>query len=168
MWPFDRLRARRYERRYNAALIVFLGAYQFARLDSAETARVEAEMIADLNRSGEPAVFWKRNAPWYNIAVFRAAAMDRVGIPSPIPDLSWARLFKPWELWSNLPQWPMPRCDLRVFSALLAFHVMDRATQDARKFLIAKGIDIAAADELEEARQASCNKQWRVADYDIK
>jgi len=143
MWPFDLMRKRQYDRRYKAALIVYLGAYEFSRLDAEKKALVEAELNADLIRSGSVASFWKRNMPWYNIAAFRAAAMDRIGLSSAIPDVAWIQLFRPWALWTKLPQWPGPKCDLRPFVALKMFRPMDQATKDAEAFLSNIGIDVS-------------------------
>ncbi len=143
MWPFDLVRKRQHDHRYKAALIVFLGAYQFSRLDPDKKALVEAEMNADLIRSGSVAAFWKKNMPWHNIAAFRAAAMDRIGLSAAIPGVAWIQLFKPWALWTKLPQWPGPRFDPRPFRALLMFRPMDQATKDAEAFLSNCGIDVS-------------------------
>ena len=155
MWPFDQIRKRRYDRRYKAALIVFLGAYQFSRLDEAQKALVEAEMNADLIRSGSVAAFWKKHAPWYNIAAYRAAAMDRIGISSPIPNGAWIHLFRPWALWTKLPQWPMPKFDPRPFVALSEFRPMDEATKDAMAFLSHSGIDVSTLHAPREGIQSA-------------
>ena len=95
MWQFDYFRKRTYERRYKAAIIVFLGAYMFERLDANQRARVEVELTENFNRTDTPDIAWRRIAKWDAIAAFRATAMDRVGIESTIPGLTWTHLFKP-------------------------------------------------------------------------
>jgi hypothetical protein len=152
---FDVLRKRQYDRRYKAALIVFMGAYQFSRLDAEHKALVEAEMNADLIRSGSVAAYWKRNAAWYNIAAFRAAAMDRIGISSAIPDVAWTQLFSPWALWTKLPQWPGPKFDPRPFVALQMFRPMDQATKDAEAFLSNSGIDVSTLQPYFDIRRSA-------------
>jgi hypothetical protein len=142
MWPFNLIRKRQYDRSYKTALIVFLGAYQFSRLNVEQKGRVEAEMNADLIRSGSVAAFWKKNMPWYHIAAFRAAAMDRIGLPVAISHVTWVQVFRPWALWTKLPQW-RPKCDPRPFVALLEFRPMDQATKDAEAFLSRSGVDVS-------------------------
>jgi hypothetical protein len=148
MWPFDQLQRRRYERRYNAALIVFLGAYIFSRLDAAQKATVEAEMRANLNRSGTPAVAVRKWGSGDFLAACRAAAMERVRVEIPIPGLSWSQLFRPWAFWNKWPRWwpdwLLPRFDGRAGGALLDFRLTDQATDDAKQFLSRSGIDLSA------------------------
>jgi hypothetical protein len=148
MWPFDRLRKRKYDRRHKAALIVLLGAHMSTQLDAAQKARVESEMNANFNRSDTPAAGWQRWAQWDAIAAFRAAAMERVGIEPRIPGLSWSQLFKPWAHWRKWPQWPVMRdFDNRPAFVLLDFRLLDSATEDAKVFLRNNGITIPEADE---------------------
>jgi len=146
MWPFDYIRRRKYGRRYKAALIVFLGAYMFERLDRDNKARVEAELSDNFNRTDTPAVAWMRVATWDLIAAFRAAAMDRIGIEPIIPGLSWTPLFKPWGFWRKLPEWPRRAFDARAAILIDEYRPMDQATADAKKFLRDNGMNIPDAD----------------------
>jgi hypothetical protein len=147
MWPFDRLRKRKYDRRYKAALVVLLGKHMFAQLEAALKARVESEMNANFSRSNNPAAAWRRWAHPDYIAAFRAAAMERIGIEPPIPGLSWAQLFKPWAHWRKWPQWPLMRgFDNRAAWLVLDFRPMDKATHDAREFLRSNALAIPGAD----------------------
>ena len=134
MWPFD-IRKRRYERHYKAALIVFLAAHMFEQLNSDQRSKVESEMDSNLNRSDTPAVAWRRWADWEAIAAFRAAAMQKIGIEPPIPELSWAHLFRPWAHWRKLPQWPIRNFDTVPAAVVLDFRLAGKATKDAIEFL---------------------------------
>src|SRR4051794_37859692 len=110
MWPFDRLRQIRYDRRYKAAVVVLLGTYAFDQLPASQRERVETEVQANFNRSDSPAAAWRRALePSAAISVFRAAAMEKMGIAPAIAHLSWLDLFEPWSFWRIRNLWPMLR-----------------------------------------------------------
>jgi hypothetical protein len=143
MWPFDFLRKHNYERRYRAALIVYLGAHMGDLLSDAQRASVEADMDSNFKGSTFPAAAWHRSNRWYAMAAFRAAAMERVGIQPPIMGLSWAQLFQPWSRGKNVTLLPgLPEFDRRAIDLVRDFRVIDTATEDAITFLRASGMSI--------------------------
>jgi hypothetical protein len=148
MWPIDAIRKRTHDRRFKAALVVFLGEYLVERLEPEQKARIEAEMNANFNRTDNPAVAWRRWADWAVLAAFRATAMERAGIEPQIAGLSWSELLRPWRLSRNVP--PIvpftPSIDARAASLVNDFHAMDTATIEAKEFLRANGIHIPDAD----------------------
>jgi hypothetical protein len=149
MWIIDRLRQRKYHRRYKAALVVLLGTYMMEELDPKDRKRVEAEVDRNFERSNTPAVAWRRVLPVTDAAAlgaFRAAAMDRLGIP-PMAAMSWAELFKPWSRWRIRTLWPDLRgFDMAPVNVMTDFRPMDRATADARSFLRQCGMSIPDFD----------------------
>jgi hypothetical protein len=159
MWPFDILRQRKYERRKKAAMIVMLGAYVEDGLDSEQRARIESEMNRCFSRSDTPAVGWRRWASWDVLAAYRAAAMERCGIPPPIPNLSWADLFRPWRQLPTWLQWPMVGFDFRPAS--IHYFPMDPATRDAKAYLRESGLSIPAADPPDPSALGSLAKSIR-------
>jgi hypothetical protein len=143
MWPFDQLRARKYKRRYHAALIVLLGTYMPRRLTADQRRQVESEVDANMNRTPQPAAAWRKGGGPDQIAAFRAAAMQKVGIAPLAAGLSWERLFEPWSFWRIRTAWP----DLRAFDMLpisvnTDYRPMHPATADARAFLRENGLDV--------------------------
>jgi hypothetical protein len=146
MWPFDAFRKRKYDRQYNAALIVFLGTHMFERLSADQRARVAAEMDENFNRTDTPAVAWRRCAAWNVLAAYRAAAMARLGIAPIIPSLSWATLFRPWRIWRKVIEWPRQSSDDRAAVLVDDYDPMGRAYADAKKYLRDNGMNIPDAD----------------------
>jgi len=142
MWPFDYIHKRRYERRYKAAVIVFLGTYMFDKLDANEKARVESEVDDNFNRTDTPAIAWRGILKRDDMAANRAAAMDRLDIQPSIPNLSWAKLFEPWRFWRKIPEWPRKASDDRPFRLVYDYHWLYSATLDAKNFLRRSGFNI--------------------------
>ena len=148
MWPFDRLRQRRYERRYKAAMVVLLGTYMIDRLSPDQRTQVESKVDANLNRSDLPAAVWRKLVGRSDfMSAFRAAAMEKVGIEPPVAGLSWRELFKPWANVRKMPTWPIvPGFDGLPSYLVFDFRSMHQATADAREYLRQHGMDIPDHD----------------------
>ena len=157
MWPFDYIRKRKYNRRYKAALLVFLGAYLIEKLDANQKAIVEREMDKNLNKTDTPVVAERRWDSWDFLAISRAAAMERVGIELPVPKLSWSELFAPWARWQLWPQWPFARdYDCRPDFVGLDFRLMHPATAEAEAFLLSYGIGKQGGVAREATKKCYC------------
>jgi hypothetical protein len=146
MWPIDRLRKRKHDRRLKAAVVVLLGAYLSERLDAGQRAKVESELNDLLNESDNPAAAWRRWARWDVLAAYRAAAMQRAGVKPPIPE-TWEQLFAPWNHWGKWPVWPMGRrYDIRPAYLVYDYRPMNAATLEAKEYLRRHGMHIPDAD----------------------
>jgi len=156
MWPFNRFRQRRYERRYKAAMVVLLGTYMMERLSPEQQARVESEVDANLNRSDTPARAWRR---WAGRSDFmgacRAVGMQKAGIAPPVATLSWRALFEPWASSRKMSMWPiLPGFDVLPLRLVLDFRPMNQATVDARAYLREHGFNLADFDPWVSASQS--------------
>ena len=147
MWPFDTLRKRKYDRELKAALIALIGAHYFESLEMAQKAEVERELTENFRLSADTSAAWKRWSDWTTIAMFRAAAMEKAGVPSPLPAYAWSDLFKPWRLWRHFNfQYEQKGFDNRPFFASMAFRPMSQATRDARQLLRSHGVNVPDRD----------------------
>ena len=153
MWPFDLMRRRKYERRYKAALVVFLGTYATDHLTPEQHQRIESEVDKNLNRTDMPAAAWRRVlGPSAMIGACRCAAMERVGIPPAVAGLSWADLFQPWSFFRIRNAWPvLRRFDMLPVTLVNDFRPMHQATADARTFLRQHGVDVPEFDPWDHA-----------------
>jgi hypothetical protein len=151
MWPFEQLRERKYERRYNAALIVLLGNYMMAHLSADQRKQVESEVDANMNRTDAPAIAWRRVLGASDtMAAFRAVAMQKAGIAPIVAGLSWGQLFRPRSLWRIRTLWPFLRgFDMLPITLVKDFRPMHQATTDARAFLRHHGLDVPYFDRWE-------------------
>ena len=80
MWPFDRFRKRKHDRRYRAALVVYLGTYLPDRLDAETRRRVEIEVTRIIDGWSESGAAFRRWAPWKAWGSARAVAMANIGV----------------------------------------------------------------------------------------
>ena len=129
MWPFDFWRKRTWQRRYNAAVVVLLGAYMFKHMNAEQSSSVEMEVDKMLERGGVSRAAHYRDATWDTQATFRAIAMAKLGIEPVVPGLSWSDLMRPWRLA------PVTLCNY--------FRTADPATAAAVKFLTAAGVTVS-------------------------
>jgi hypothetical protein len=148
MWPLDLLRKRKYERNLKAALLVLLGAHLLEKLPTDQQRRVEEALAQNMKRSSDPPAAWHRWYQWSTIAAFRAGAMDKAGVPLPLPDYSWADLFKPWQRWAWFNPVPpfLKGFDVRPLFVLLDYRPMSQAAIDARRLLRSYGMIIPDHD----------------------
>ena len=148
MWLLNLLSKRAYERRLKAALLVLLGAYLHASLSLDEQQRVEEELSQNIQRSGDPPDVWKKWYPWWRIAAFRAAAMEKAKVSLPLPGYTWADLFQPWRKWAWFNPVPpfLKGFDPRPLFVLLDFRLMSDATADAKQLLRRHGLPIPDDD----------------------
>lgn len=124
-----------------------MGTYIYEMLSPDERVRVESEVDENFNRTDTPAVAWRHVLKWDDMAANRAAAMDRLGVPTSVLSLSWSQLFEPWRLWRKVPGWwPRKSYDSRPFVLVYDWHPFDPATVDAKNFLRRSGISIPDVD----------------------
>lgn len=141
MWPFSYFGRRRFDRRRKAALIVLLGAWMYEKSPVDVKDRLDSEVDENFNRTDTPAVAWRGILKADAMAAHRAAAMDRLGIPPSIPDLSWAQLFEPWHIWRKVPEWPRKAYDGRPDLLVNDYRLFDPASAEARLFLRTNGLN---------------------------
>ena len=140
MWPFESLRKRKHQRRFNAAVIVLLGKYMFERLDAALRAKIDAEVDRELGRVPQAPAAIRAPAGWDYLGSLRALAMARLGIEPTVEGLDWSALLRPWR------PWLLPWYDTRPIQVVMDFHVTDEATYAAKEFLRQKGLEIPDID----------------------
>ena len=97
MWPFDQLRRRQYEKAYDAAIAVFVGAYLPGCLTAEE--RTSVELMVDKMIQQEktfPPSAHRRWASWEGRGAYRVVAMARVNSPLPKNLGTWKTLLGRW------------------------------------------------------------------------
>src|SRR5882757_1351332 len=96
-----------YERRYNAAIAIYLAAYTFTTMAPEERARVDERVYADMDGGlvGFSPIEFQRMWPPPMQAAWRAYAMSGLGIPPAIEREVW-RLPK-----SRRMLWSAPKTD---------------------------------------------------------
>jgi hypothetical protein len=138
MWPFSIFRRRKYERECKAAVLVFLGTYLYERLTAVEKAQVESEvadMLTGINIEGRTGYA----SSWETAGAYRAMAMAHLGIGL-FAGLSWPDLLRPWKDRPSLLE--LPEADTRIANFLWDYHPIGQATDDAKAFLRASGLEI--------------------------
>ena len=138
MWPFSYLRKRRYQRAFDAALLVLLAAHTFSRLSTPDQSRVDRQVDEILKKTVVPPAAHRRWAPPDVRALYRAEAMVTRGIEPAIAGYSWNHLMRHWRL--------MPE------TVWLDYHPYAKPTFDAEAELESKGVVIA--NELRSKRVA--------------
>lgn len=128
MWPWDFFQRRRYQRAFDAALVVFLAAHMFDRMSSAERLQVDDEVDSILKRTTVPSAAHRRWATPDARALFRAIAMANLGIEPVLAGFTWKALMRHWPL-------------LRI-ALFFDFHPYAQPTWDAEEFLREKNIEI--------------------------
>lgn len=134
MWPLSAIRERREHRRYTAAVVLFLSAATFKRLDSSTRARVDTE----INRfplwsiAPFPAVALRKWSTWDVLAAERAIAMARLRIQPILEGASWEQLLEPWSFQRQM--------------LVGDFRPMALATVRAKAYLLSKGIGVSESD----------------------
>jgi hypothetical protein len=139
MWPFSIIHRRRRERAFKAAVLVLLGTYFYDGLRAEEKARVEAE-VADMFTGHDIGTHGWYASSWLAAGAFRSLAMSHLGI-GPITGISWAEILAPWK-YCSLEDFGLPDKDARAVFIVDDYRPMDSATEEARTFLRAKGLDI--------------------------
>ena len=123
-------------------MVVLLGVHAFDRLGPEQKTKVEAG-VRDLLKYvwGGGIAGLRRWGSWDARAAYRAVAMARLKIAPRIGDLTWEALLpkpRPWRLWRQIPP-------IIVF----AFYPMDPATENAKEYLRANGVDVPNEDPWE-------------------
>lgn len=135
MWSFfGRLKQKNHERRVRSAIAVLLSEFIFERLSADQQARVDLSVIAEYRRYWLFA-WWMRRSdnPPDTVAIDRAYAMQRLGIATGIPNLSWH---------DALP----PRTNYREFfrdTGINSFVRFDPATDQAIAYLRSLGVQLS-------------------------
>ena len=128
------------ERRYKAAVAIYLAAYTYSVMAPAERARGDTKVYADM-KSGltgfSPMEFQKMWSPPMR-AAWRAYAMLDLGIPPAIEG----------EIWS-VPKsrrilWGVPNGPNKLF---IDYRASNEATSRAQSYLEAKGMDARALED---------------------
>ena len=153
MWPFDALRRRRFQRRYHAALVVYLAAYTYPRLSPADQQRIDREIEPYYERNtGFSAYEFKAFLPVSFKAAFWATVMNDLSIPPAVAGEQWTLPKKRW--WADR---------LAAAHRLVAnFRPYNPITNEVRDHLANKGVNV---EELEQylitsvARPPRANKQ---------
>jgi hypothetical protein len=96
MWPFTPTKKREHELRYKAALIVLLGNATYQSLSIERKSQIDFAVSDNFNATDDPTIAWINRIDPDQLAVFRAAAMERLQIQPIVSVLSWSDLFKPW------------------------------------------------------------------------
>jgi hypothetical protein len=127
--------ARSRERRYNAAVAVYLAAYTYNLLGAAERSAVDQQVYTDMNGSlvGISPIEFQRMWPLAMKSAWRAYAMLELGISPAIEGGAW-RLPK-----SRRKLWGFKTGANRLFSA---YRSNDQATAQAKSELASKGMDL--------------------------
>ncbi len=141
MWPFTIIAERKYRRRYNAAIVVLLGAHVFENLASERRASVEAEVNNNFDKSDTPAIASRRVFEPDAMTAHRAAAMDRLGFDLNFDNLSWSQLLEPWRMWRKIPEFTGRIYDSRADMLLNDYRLTHSATEDAKQLLRDHGIE---------------------------
>jgi hypothetical protein len=146
MWPLDVFRRRKYDRRYRAALVVYLGTYMPDVLDTANRQRVEAEVRRLSKGFVDGSAAFRKWAPWESWGALRAVAMAHLSIEPSIPGLSWGELLRGWPKRDPLfGSW-----DSRASWLLFDFSSAGQAAADAREFLRGHGWNVPDRDPVEK------------------
>jgi len=123
------------ERRYNAAVAIYLSAYTYKLLAVAERSRVDAQVYADMNGwlVGFSPFEFQRMWPQHMKSAWRAYAMSDLGISPAIEGEVW-RLPT-----SRRMLWGFKTGPNKLFSAYRSY---DEATSQAKSDLESKGLDV--------------------------
>jgi len=140
IWPFSVLQRRKYDREFNAALIVLLGTYRFARLSAEEKARVDREVNDILKVDPDYVSDIRQWRALDSIGAFRGIAMARLGIATGISGPAWQEMLRFWEeTFLDLAIWER---DMRTGFVLWDYRAGSTATADAKRYLRQHGLDI--------------------------
>lgn len=136
MWPFSLLRERKYQREYDAALVVLLGAHLFERMGRDERSRVDHEVEkllagSTLPPAGHPAA----DSPDVR-AGYRAIAMAKLGIAPPLDGCTWEKLTRHWrtlpaDLLFDFHRFGIPTWDAEAHLRRLGLEVPDELCNDS-------------------------------------
>lgn len=123
-----------YNRRYNAAIAIYMAAYTFTLMASDTKARVDDRVYASMNRPflGFSPIEFQRLWPPQMQAAWRAYAMFDLGIPPAIQNQTW-QLPKSRRMWGVPKTGPM-----KLYSD---FRPYDESAVQAKLFLKTKGLD---------------------------
>ena len=144
MWPFSGLRQRQYQRAFDAAVAVFLGAYLPQLLKTEQNREVEAMVDKMIRRERVyPPAVHRRWASWDGKAAYRVVAMARVDVTLPTALGTWETLLKRWK--HGVFTW----YDMRPIRISWDFHPFHPATEAARKMLQVEGLQVPNADPIE-------------------
>jgi hypothetical protein len=138
MWPFDTLRRHRFQRRYHAALLVYLAAYTYPRLSPADQQRIDREIEQYYERNtGFSAYEFKTFLSVSFKAAFWAVVMNELSIPPAVAGEQWTLPKKRW--WSDR---------LAAAHQLVAnFRPYNPITNAARERLASKGVNVEALEQ---------------------
>jgi hypothetical protein len=128
MWPFSILRKRRYQRSFDAALVIFLAADMFDRMNFTERAQIDSEVDKILKSTTIPSAAHRHCASPEVRALYRALAMAHLGVQPTLRPYTWKSLMRHWRL--------MP------LSLYLDYRPYAQPTWDAEEFLRKNGIEV--------------------------
>ncbi len=139
MWPLTIFRKRRYERRFRAAVLIFLGVYKFGQLGLAERLDIDHEVDEMFKRIPETPASMRSGMTWDGMGAWRAVAMARLKKPLD-GELSWEQLLQPWR------RSPFFWFDGRPSRIWMDFRLFEQATIDARSYLRRNDVPVPDID----------------------
>jgi hypothetical protein len=139
MWLFKKLKDRKFQRQYIAALTIYEAAFTYKRLSRQEQARVNEWIRHRIDDRFLPASSYKEFELFMTVrgkAGFWAVAMKVLDIPPAIPGEVW--------------QVSAPSRWMRLFGGIsnmyFDWRLLSEGTTQAEEYLKSKGVDVAAID----------------------
>src|SRR6266702_2684159 len=150
MWPFSALRRRRYNRRYLSAWTLLLARYTYQKLSPVQQAAVRERDRQYLLACGDAWVFLKARSPQKYFPDY-VIAMKSLGIPPALAGETWP-VPQNVQMQAVTPnRWGLlPRGRNKVvwywWKLITNYRVFDPATEDARRDLASRGIEVPIID----------------------
>jgi hypothetical protein len=139
MGLFQKLRERKFRRRYVAALTIYEAAYTYKQLSRSDQQRICEWIRHMIDDWFNPAFSYKEFElflPMRGKAPFWAVAMKALDIPPAIPG-------EVWQFPAQVRRWSRIRLANKL---ILDWRLLSEGTTQAADYLTSKGVDVAAID----------------------